>query len=229
MIPNKGNHVKYGEKLAEKSRKIKWKQDPEAVKADILLVAVEHFANLGLSGARIDEIAKQTATSKRMIYYYFGDKVGLYRAALEWVYQSVRAGEADLDIDGLDPVESMRKLVQYTFDHHRNNPHFVRLISIENIHNAKYLEPSKMLRDRNLKAVDQIAQIYQRGVDSGVFRAGLQPIELHWAISAMCFYNVSNQFTFQIGFGKDVHSPKGQETLRETVADLFLHSIAAPA
>lgn len=210
------------------ARKTQWKQDPEAVKADILKVAVEEFATHGFAGARIAEITRKTATSKRMIYYYFGDKEGLYRAALESEYGRVRTGEADLDLDGLDPVTSMRRLVEYTFDFHRQNPNFVRLISIENVHNARYLEHSDIVRDLNRRAVAQVEEIYQSGVDAGLFRDGMTPLELHWAISAMSFYNVSNRHTFSAGFGGRLHAPDGQEALRSHVADAVVRSIMTP-
>jgi len=53
--------------------------------SEILSVATLEFAGKGLAGARIDEIAAATRTSKRMIYYYFGSKEGLYVAVLEAV------------------------------------------------------------------------------------------------------------------------------------------------
>ena len=76
-------------------------QDPEGTRKNIIEVASQEFALNGLSGARIDEIAAKTRASKRMIYYYFGDKEGLYLSALEHAYAEVRSGEAQLDIDGL--------------------------------------------------------------------------------------------------------------------------------
>src|SRR3546814_12541405 len=68
-------------------------QDPDGTRRDILEVASREFALNGLSGARIDEIAARTRSSKRVIYYYFGDKEGLYLRALENAYRPVREGE----------------------------------------------------------------------------------------------------------------------------------------
>ena len=96
-----------------------WKQNPEAVKRDTLRVAMAEFARNGLSGARIDEIAAKTRTSKRMIYYYFGDKEGLYARALEAAYAKVREGEGRLDLGHLPPQAALARLVAFTFDHHR--------------------------------------------------------------------------------------------------------------
>src|SRR4051812_31936768 len=50
------------------------RRDRERTRAEILDVATEHFAEHGYSGARVDEIAEQTRTTKRMLYYYFGPK-----------------------------------------------------------------------------------------------------------------------------------------------------------
>ena len=104
-----------------------WTQNPEAVKQDILAVALEEFAANGLSGTRVDAIASRTRTSKRMIYYYFKDKLGLYTQALEAAYLKVREGEASLDLDHLPPQEALARLVAFTFDHHRKNPDFIRM------------------------------------------------------------------------------------------------------
>ena len=61
-------------------------RDAERTRAEILEVATHEFAQRGYSGARVDEIADQTSTTKRMIYYYFGGKEQLYIAVLERAY-----------------------------------------------------------------------------------------------------------------------------------------------
>ena len=149
-----------------------WKQDPEGVRNNILSVARAEFADTGLSGARIDEIAAKTNTSKRMIYYYFGDKEGLYLRALESAYHEVRQGEAELDLIGLSPSEALARLVEFTFDHHHLHEDFIRMVMIENIHHGEYLQQSTVIREMNVTAIDHIAGIYRRGVAEGVFRSG---------------------------------------------------------
>src|SRR5690606_29584222 len=127
----------------------RWKtartQDPEGAKRNIIEVASAEFALNGLSGARIDEIADRTRFSKRMIYYYFGDKEGLYLTVLENAYRTVRDGEAKLDIDGLEPMDALRRLVEFTFDHHHRHEEFIRMVMIENIHHGEYLDRSKVI------------------------------------------------------------------------------------
>jgi AcrR family transcriptional regulator len=202
-----------------------WKQDPAGVQANILEVATEIFAQNGLSGTRIDEIAARTRTSKRMIYYYFGDKEGLYARALEAAYAKVREGEARLDLEGLPPEQALTRLVAFTFDHHRAHPDFIRLVMIENIHQADYLQKSEVIRRVNTAAIDRLADIIARGEEAGVFRPGLDPVALHWKISALSFFNVSNRPTFSALFGKALFSDAAQKRLRDDVAAMVLASV----
>ncbi|WP_193334630.1 TetR/AcrR family transcriptional regulator [Devosia beringensis] len=200
-------------------------QDPEGTRQNIIEVAAQEFALNGLSGARIDEIAAKTRSSKRMIYYYFGNKEGLYVSALENAYRQVRDGEAKLDIDGLPPLDALRRLVEFTFDHHHQHEEFIRMVMIENIHHAEFLARSDVIADLNVTAIGHIEAIYAKGLAEVVFRPGLDPLEIHWQISALCFFNVSNRATFSKIFGKDVGSPAYQESLRRQTVEMVLRFV----
>ncbi|RYH04439.1 TetR/AcrR family transcriptional regulator [Salipiger sp. IMCC34102] len=202
-----------------------WKQDPAAVRADILRIATEMFARTGLSGTRIDEIAARTKTSKRMIYYYFGDKTGLYAQALEAAYAKVREGERQLELEGLAPDEALARLVGFTFDHHRRNADFIRLVMIENVHNAAYVRNSSVIKSLNEEAIARLRALIARGEADGLFRKGLDPVALHWKISAFSVFNVSNQPTFSSLYGDDIFSESGQSDLRESVVAMILRYV----
>jgi AcrR family transcriptional regulator len=131
-----------------------------------------------------------------MIYYYFGGKEQLYIAALERVYALFRDAEARLDVDYLDPVAAIRQLAQLTLDHHEANPDFIRLVAIENIHQAEHISKSEILRPMNSPVITTIARILERGYAAGVFRRRIDPVDLHMMISAFCFFRVANQHTF---------------------------------
>ena len=205
-----------------------WTQNPDAVKQDILTVAVSEFAANGLSGTRVDTIASRTRTSKRMIYYYFGDKLGLYTSALEAAYLKVREGEASLDLDHLPPREGLARLVAFTFDHHRRNPDFIRMVMIENIHNAEHLSASQVIRDMNVAAIEKLSSICGRGQEQGVFRDGIDPLRLHWQISAFGFFNVSNRPTFSAIFGTELFEEQTQSEMRQQIVDAILAMVSQP-
>jgi AcrR family transcriptional regulator len=201
-------------------------QDPDGTRQNIIEIASQEFALNGLAGARIDEIAARTRSSKRMIYYYFGDKDGLYLSALENAYRLVREGEAKLDVKDLSPFKALARLVEFTFDHHHQHEDFIRMVMIENIHKGRYLDRSKAIRRLNAPAIDHIGEIYARGVKEGVFRKNLDPLELHWQISALCFFNVSNRATFSKIFGRDFGARESLAALRRNVVDMVLRFVA---
>ena len=203
-------------------------QDPDGTRQNIIDVALREFAEHGLSGARIDEIAAKTKSSKRMIYYYFGDKEGLYLRALEAAYSVVRSGEAELDLDHLSPVAAMKRLVEFTFDHHRTHEAFIRLVMIENIHHGDYLRKSDVIQRLNAAAIDKLDALYARGVAAGDFRPGLASIDLHWQISALCFFNVSNRATFSGIFQQDLGSEEVQAALRGRTVEMVLRYVVIP-
>jgi AcrR family transcriptional regulator len=202
-----------------------WTQDPDGVRRDILAVARAEFVENGLSGARVDEIAAKTSTSKRMIYYYFGDKEGLYRAVLEEAYGRIRTFERSLDLAALPPREAIATLTGFTFDYHADNPDFVRLVMVENIHHARHLQSSPKIGELNLSAIDMIREVYGRGLRDGVFRDGLDPVDIHLTISALAFYNVSNRASIRQVFGHDMAEPDARERRRSSAVDTVLRML----
>jgi len=201
------------------------KNDPEQTRRDIIAVATKEFARLGLSGARIDHIAAQTKSSKRMIYYYFGSKEGLYITVLEEAYRNLRQIEGGLRIEGLSAEEALRELVGFTFDHHVAHSDYVRLIAIENIHEGKHLAKSQTIQELNVPAIDAARRVLELGEREGVFREGIDPLDLHMSISALCFHNVSNRHTFSIIFKRDMTSPAALGARRAIVVDTIVAAV----
>lgn len=202
-------------------------RDAEQSRRNILDVATRHFAAKGFSGARIDEIAAETATSKRMIYYYFGDKEGLYVAVLEEAYSRIRRIEATLDLDHLDPEAALAELVGFTFSYQSENPDFIRLVMIENIHGGVFLASSRVIRDLNVSVIAAMERICARGQAAGLFRRDLDMIDLHMTISALSVFNVANRATFSQIFQRDMASPAAMAARRAVVVDTILRYVRA--
>jgi AcrR family transcriptional regulator len=203
--------------------------DPERTRQDIIDVATAEFAEKGLSGARIDRIAARTKTSKRGIYYYFGSKEKLYISVLEEAYRRIRSIENSLALDHLEPEEALRTLVGFTFDYQSANPDFVRLVMNENMHHAKYLARSNAIQQLNVTAIDAIEDVLKRGVAGRVFRSGIDPVDLHMSISALCFFNVSNHYTFSRIFKRDLDSPAAVRARRASIIDTILAGVRRQA
>jgi len=199
------------------------KYDPEKTRRDILATATREFAKQGYNGGRIDAIAARTATTKRMIYYYFGSKEKLYIAVLENEYGKIRAAEGALELDGLPPEAALRRLTEFTFDYDHAHPDFVRLVAIENIHHARHLAKSKSITRANTSILALIERILKRGRANGEFGNALRAVDVHMLMSALCFFHVSNLHTFGTIFRRDFLSPRVRRTHKKLVADFIVH------
>jgi len=173
----------------------------------------------------VDDIAARTKTSKRMIYYYFGGKEGLYLAVLEAAYRSIRSVETTLDLEQRSPEEALRDLVTFTFDYQNAHPEFIRLVMNENILNGMYVSRSKTIRRLNATVIDVLRDLLRRGQQAGVFRHDIDPTDLHMSISALCIFNVANRATFSTIFKRDMASSKALTTRRAQVVDTILRYV----
>ena len=205
----------------------KRRPNPERTRQAILAAARDEFAAHGLSGARVDAIAARTNTAKRMIYYYFGSKEGLYLAVLEAAYADIRRVEQELGLDRLPPLEAIRRLIEFTFDYEEAHPEFIRLVSIENIHNGRHIAASQTIQAVNSPVIATLAQVLDRGKREGVFRPNVEPTDVHMLISAVCFFRVSNRHSFGVLFGCDLLDPAVRARHRAMLVDAVLHLLTA--
>lgn len=203
-------------------------RDKEQARLDILDAATAEFAENGLSGARVDAIAARTGMAVRMIYYYFGNKEGLYRAALERAYGDMRRAERDLALDSLAPDEAIQRLVEFVFDYQEAHQEFTRLVSIENIHRAEHIAQLDSISALNATVIDTLRSLLERGQREGVFRQDADPKSLHMLMTAFPFFRVSNRHTLRTLFGDDPLSPAERPGQRRMIVDAVLGYLRPP-
>lgn len=188
------------------SKPISQKRDASATKKRILTAAKNEFSKKGLGGARIDEIALKSKANKRMIYHYFGNKEALFLKTLEDAYIEIRGAEQSLNLIELDPEEALIKLVRFTWDYYLKNPEFITLVNSENLHKGKHLKKSKIIEDISNKFVSMVGAILDKGVASGQFRSGIDPVQLNITIAAIGYYYLTNRHTGAIVYQRDLDS-----------------------
>lgn len=198
------------------------KAEAEATRDAILLAAIDEFSQKGFGGGRLEIIAAQAGIAKRMIYYYFESKEGLYLAVLERAYRDVRQVERALDLDALSPVEAIRVMAEETLLFQEGNPAIVRLICLENIQQGKFIEKLSMVEEANAIVINMLSHILDRGVASGVFRAGIDPVDVHMMISAFCAFRVDHRHTFSKLFRRDLLSEELRDHHKDLLAELIL-------
>jgi AcrR family transcriptional regulator len=170
--------------------------EAQSLKERIFAAAITVFAEYGLPGARMEQIAIEAQTTKRMVVYYFKSKEQLYQAVLQHVYAQIRETEQQLGLEHLPPVEALAQLVKWSVRYHATHADYMRVICMENMQRGKWLKGSEELKPLNRTALSIIEDILQRGQQQGIFQAGLQARDVHRLISSFSFYQVSNFYTF---------------------------------
>ena len=201
------------------------RRNPEATRKKLLAAARREFAAGGLAGARVDEIAARAGVNKQLVYHYFGDKDALYLAVLEWVYEEIREQERKFKLEGLPPERAIRKLIEGSFDHLAAHPDFITLLNDENRGGAKHVRGSRRLEAMHSPLVSLVSSILQEGVRSGVFRRGVDPVQLYISIAGLSYFFFSNAATLSAIFGKDLRLPAARRARRKHVVDLVMQSL----
>ena len=183
-------------------------RDADKSQLVILSAAMDEFSQYGYAGGRVDRIAERAEINKRLIYYYFGNKDELFLAVLERTYADIRAAEQALHLDEMDPVEAIRQLVSFTWHYYLEHPEFITLLNSENLHQAVHLKQSARIQEMNSPLVQLLADVLERGRQQGLFRDGVDPIQLYISIASICYFYLSNNATLSAIFGRDLKAPK---------------------
>lgn len=178
-------------------------RDAERTRQAILAAAEEEFAEKGLAGARVDAIADRAGTNKQMIYYYFESKEKLYQLVLEQAYGAMREAERDLHLLDLEPLEAIRRLVEFKCDYDFAHPRFIRLLAVENLQNAAFLIRSQELTAMHDTLISTLETILARGVASGEIKPGIEPLQLYITLSSLSYFYLSNAATLSVVFSRD--------------------------
>ncbi len=205
-------------------------RDADRSREEILRAAMGEFADHGFGGARVEAIAERAGVNKKLIYYYFDGKDELFLAVLEQSYADIRAAEQKLPLETGDPVEAIRSLVEFTWNHYLAHPEFLALLNSENMHRAGHLKRSRRIRQMNSPLIDVLAAVLARGEKTGVLRAGVDAMQLYISIAGLAYFYLSNKHTLGAIFGCDLMAPAAREERLAHMTDVILgYVVARPA
>jgi AcrR family transcriptional regulator len=198
---------------------------PERTKQSILASATEEFSRYGLGGARVDRIAQRAGANKRMLYYYFGDKDGLFLASLEDRYAHIRSAERELDLEHLDPREAVKRLVDFTWNYFLEHPEFMTLLNSENLHKGRHVKKSKRVQEMHSPLVETLRTLLRRGEKQGLFRKGVDPVHLYISIAGEMYFYLSNRYTLSRIFGRDLMAPRALAGRSRHITQMILNAL----
>jgi AcrR family transcriptional regulator len=206
---------------ASPTRKPRAKRDADTTRERILQTAIREFAANGYSGARVEIIVKKARVNPRMVYHYFGDKDRLYVAVLERVLGELREHELKLEVDHIDPLEGMKQLFAFVHGHFATHPELIPLLSGENLLRASFLRRSTKAPIVASPLIELVARLLERGTKQGVFRSGIDPLQLYVAMVALSYFHRSNAYTLSTLFRTDLLDERWQAEQRNVAEQML--------
>jgi len=197
-------------------------KDAARSRTQILDAAAREFASSGLGGARVDRIAAQAGVNVRMLYYYFSSKDDLFLAVLERTYMVLREAEKGLELDQAEPVEAVRRLVQFTWRFQLSHPEFITLLNSENLHRGRHLMRSSVVAELHTPLLEMIGRLLERGARARVFRRDVDPMQFYITVASLGYFYLSNRHTLSAIFGRDLLAPRRRDARLAHMIDVVL-------
>lgn len=201
------------------------RRDPASTQHKLLAAARLEFARNGLAGARVDDIAARAGVNKQLVYHYFGDKDALYFAVLQGMYHELKDYERKLCLDGLDPDQTLRKLIMSAFDYLVMHPDVVSILNDENRNDAAHIRNLERFSEIGVSLLRLFSRTLNRGVRDGLFRRGVNPEQLYISIAALSYFYFSGMPTLSVMLGKDLTSKAALRQRRKHVVDFVMNSL----
>ena len=191
----------------------------------ILDAATQEFAVNGYGGARVERISRRARTVDRMLYYYFGSKDRLFRTVLERIYEDLGAAEQQVDLAHLTPSEGMRQLIAFTWNYYCAHPELISLLNTENQYRGTHVGKSARVRQLSFPLIAMLRELLERGVAQGVFRSGLDPVDMYVTIAALGYFYLSNRYTLSRFLGRDLMDQGQRQRWLEHITQVVLDYI----
>jgi AcrR family transcriptional regulator len=196
----------------------------------ILRCAIREFAQQGYRGGRVERIVDDARVNLRLIYHYFGGKEELYLACLERIFVEMRRAEQALELGALPPVEAMRKLIDFTFDHLSSHPEFIGLVRSENQLGSKgVLGRSRLVPSLTAPLLVVIEDLLERGRREGVFRKDVDAVQFFVTLQALGVVHLANRSTLSAILSTDLADPAWLKARRRHGHEVLFAYLRPPA
>jgi len=200
-------------------------QAAHTTRENILRAATKVFARYGYEGGSVEKISQTAKSYDRMIYYYFGNKEGLFIEVLEEMYRRMNDAELKLVLDIGKPVESLKDVIKFVATYYSKNPEFITLLNTENLHRGKHIVKSNRARDYSSPAISIIRQLLDSGACQGVFRPDIVARDVYLLIAATGYFYVSNTHTLSTFLGEDLKAPEAISHWQDFITMTVLRTV----
>jgi hypothetical protein len=137
-------------------------------------------------------------------------------------YEGIRGEERRIEMTQVEPIEAIRRLIAFTWNYYIEHPEFLTLLNSENLHRARHLKRSAKVLSLHSPFVQTITDVLERGHKAGLFRAGVDPVQLYISIAGLAYFYLGNCHTLSTIFARDLLATKAKVERLSHMTDLVL-------
>lgn len=197
----------------------------DSTRNKILKAATRIFARYGYDGGSVEKISKSAKSVDRMIYYYFGNKEGLFIEVLENAYRRMNDAELKLKLNNSQPVEGLNEVIGFVLSYYRKNSEFITLLNLENLQRGKHIAKSQRAREYSSPAIATVGKLLQNGIAQGLFRTDVSPRNIYMLIMATAYFYMSNRYTLSVFLGENLQTPEAIAAWQSFISTTVLRSV----
>jgi AcrR family transcriptional regulator len=201
-------------------------------RSQILIAAEELFAEKGVEGTSVRDIAHLAGVNLAMISYYFGSKEKLFEALIEYRSGYTTDVLEDLASDeSLTPMGKMFKLIDFYVDRIFSNHRYHNIITrqFSTMHSSELKESVMRMKERNL---EQIRKIMEDGEKKAVFRKVDLEMTMGTLLGTISQMTLSKDFYCRIlgmwPSDPNVYSKELSDRLKNHLKDLISAHLSIP-
>ena len=195
--------------------------------ARILNAATKIFADKGLAGARVNEIAESAGVNKALIFYYYRSKSGLYREVLRTAFGSLLQRLYNEAHSNGTLEDRIRYIIQTYIGYLADCPLIPRLIMIEIMDGLPHIRPimTELLHSLPKGLPDVLIEMLSGGVRSRNFRPTDPNQTILSLMGMLVFPFIARPFVEIMRPDLNLDDAEFWEQRKEAVADLLFHGI----
>ncbi len=189
-------------------------RDPDRTRRRILAAALQEFSARGFAGARVGGIARRAKINKRMLYHYYGDKEGLFRAVLR-----DKISDRRNRVEAQMPENDVSSSLPLWFKQNCQDTDWVRLLAWESLQ----VTGGPVLDEKERRRIArQAAARIKKKQAAGLLRRDLSAEHLQLAKISLTMFPLALPQLVRIIVGRSPHDPKFQREYAR-----FLETISA--
>lgn len=115
--------------------------------------------------------------------------------------------------------------MEFTWRYSLEHPELLTLLNSENLHKGRHVRKSKRVHEMHSVLVGMLGTALRQGEAQGLFRKGVDPVQLYISIAGEGYFYLSNRYTLSHIFNRDLMAPRALAERSRHITQMILNAL----